>query len=111
MEIKNCTPHPIFLLDDDNNLVLTLDKCDTPPRLKQSTFSEGNVLVNGVDIPLTKTLFGETKNLPDEQEGVLLVVSRIVLSANAHRRDMVVPNDIVRDINGRIIGCKSFAKN
>ena len=107
MNFINCTPHPIQLLDSDNNLMISLPKGEVIPRLSQST-KEVDV-VNGISI--TETQFGETQDLPESQDGVLLIVSRLVLSANPNRTDLVVPNELVRDGSGNIIGCKSLARN
>ncbi len=107
MNFINCTPHPIQLLDSDNNLMISLPKGEVIPRLSQSTKQVD--VVNGISI--TETQFGETQDLPESQDGVLLIVSRLVLSANPNRTDLVVPNELVRDGSGNIIGCKSLARN
>ena len=73
MNFINCTPHPIQLLDSDNNLMISLPKGEVIPRLSQST-KEVDV-VNGISI--TETQFGETQDLPESQDGVLLIVSRL----------------------------------
>lgn len=105
--IKNCTPHPINLLDSDGNQVLTLPKGEIIPRLSTNT-KEVDV-IEGVTI--TETIFGDVQDLPDAQDGVLLIVSRLVLTACPNRTDLVVPNELVRNDEGQIIGCKSLARN
>lgn len=107
MTFINCTPHSIALVREDGEVIMTLPKGEVIPRLTQSTRQVD--VVNGVSI--TETQFGDTQDLPDAQEGVLLIVSRLVLSANSDRRDLVVPNELVRDDAGNIIGCKSLARN
>ena len=107
MTFINCTPHPITLLGSDNEVVMTLPKGEVVPRLSQST-KEVDV-VEGVSI--TETSFGEIQDLPEPKEGVLLIVSRLVLTACPSRKDLVVPNELVRDSNGNIKGCKSLARN
>lgn len=62
-------------------------------------------------IPITESQFGEVEDLPDQTEGQLLVVSRLVLSACPDRKDLLVPNELARDENGRIIGARSLARN
>lgn len=107
MTFINCTPHPITLLGSDNEVVMTLPKGEVVPRLSQST-KEVDV-VEGVSI--TETSFGEIQDLPEPKEGVLLIVSRLVLTACPSRKDLVVPNELVRDSDGNIKGCKSLARN
>lgn len=106
MNFINMTPHPINILDEDNQVIVSLPKGETIPRLSQSTEIVDEV--NGVSI--TETSFGKTQDLP-EPNGDLYVVSRLVLAANPDRDDLVVPNQLVRDDNGSIIGCRSLARN
>ena len=59
-------------------------------------------------MPLTETSFGDVVDLPAPAPDTLYIVSRLVATA-ANRDDLVVPNGIVRDDNGNIIGCKSLS--
>lgn len=104
--IINCTPHDVNIIDEAGK-VITFPKSGVVPRLKQETQIVDNL--NG--IPVTETVFGETQELPAPMEGVFLIVSRLVMSANQNRQDLLVPNDVVRDESGNIIGCRSFARN
>ena len=107
MSIVNLTPHPITLLSKDNEVVMTLPKGEVVPRLSQATNEVG--IIEGITI--TETQFGEIQDLPDSQEGVFLIVSRLVLAACPNRQDLLVPNELVRDDKGHIVGCKSLARN
>ena len=107
MTFINCTPHPISLLDSNDEVLMTLPKGVVVPRLTQSTKQVD--VVEGVSI--TETSFGEIQDLPEPKEGVLLIVSRLVLTACPNRNDLVVPNELVRDSHGNVKGCKSLAKN
>jgi len=55
-------------------------------------------------IPTVKTSYGEVTGLPEPVEGVIYVVSGMVASASP-REDVMSPGDLVRDENGRIVGC------
>lgn len=107
MKFSNHTPHPITLLGADGVVLFTLPKGEIVPRLSQAT-KEVEV-VEGVSI--TETSFGATQDLPEAQDGVLMIVSRLVLAGNPDRTDLVVPNELVRDADGNIVGCKSLARN
>jgi hypothetical protein len=107
MKFINCTPHPVMVVGSDNQVILTLPKGDVVPRLSETT--KVVEVINGIDI--TETIFGDIQDLPEPQTGVFLVVSRLVLSACKDRTDLLVPNGVVRDENGNILGCKSFARN
>ena len=106
MKIINCTPHPINLISQDGTIT-SLPKGEVVPRLTQSTKQVD--IVNGISI--TETTFGGTTDLPDYQEGTVLIVSRMILEANKDRNDLLVPNELVRDESGNIAGCKSLARN
>ena len=106
MNIINCTPHPINLISQNGDEI-SLPKGEVVPRLTQSTKQVDTI--NGISI--TETTFGETQDLPDYQEGTVLIVSRMILEANKDRNDLLVPNELVRDVGGNIIGCKSLARN
>lgn len=107
MKIVNCTPHPITIVGENNEIVLTLPKGLVIPRLTQSS----QIVDEVCNIPVTETIFGETTDLPEKVEGTFLIVSRLVMAANLDRNDLLVPNQLVRDENGNIIGCRSLARN
>ena len=102
--ILNMTPHWVNSVGDDNKIIKTFDSVGVA-RGSQQTVVIGDI--NG--IPLTTTSFGDVVDLPAPQDGVFFIVSRLVLSACPDRNDLLVPNDLVRDDNGNIIGAKSFA--
>jgi len=59
-------------------------------------------------IPLTKSVFGQPKGLPEPVPGTMYIVSGIMKSALTERTDLVVPNELVRDDKGAVIGCRSL---
>lgn len=59
-------------------------------------------------IPLTITKMG-AGNLPPKKEGQYYIVSRTVQEAYPERDDFVIPNETVRDKEGKIVGCRSLA--
>jgi len=103
MKIINLTPHAI---------VETETKITYPPsglvarvssKSKQMEFT-----IN--DAPLFRTTYGEIEDLPDEVTGTVYLVSGIVLAAT-ERKDLVAPGELVRDADGKPIGCKGFKIN
>ena len=101
--IKNMTPHEIVLCDRDGVAIKTFPS-EGLVRLKATTVSAGEV--NG--FPLTKTVFGEPEGLPEEKGYQWYIVSQLVKTALPHRRDLLVPAEMVRDSEGKILGCQSF---
>lgn len=106
VEIRNFTPHTVNLLDSEERQTFTFPS-DGNARCTQSV----EFVENLCGIRITETAFGEVQDLPDEQEGVMYIVSRLVRQALPDRNDLLVPNEIVRDENGNIAGCLSLARN
>ena len=106
IKIVNMTPHTVNMVSETGEKIADYIS-EGEIRLTQETKQIGTI--NGV--PLTKTTFGDVQGLPEEKEGIFYIVSRLVMTACSSRNDLLVPNDIVRDDEGKIIGCKSFANN
>ena len=113
MKVINLTPHAINVVDKETKeILITFPKSENPARLPTSTVVSHNIEINEISIPVTKTAFdyNTATNLPLTQEGnVFYIVSRIILSAFPERNDLLVPNELVRDASGNIIGCSSLA--
>lgn len=100
----NLTPHVITLVDDHGNIIASIEPEAESARCEVTrvvAFSAGGHNVN-------RTVFGRVYNLPEPVDGTWYITSRIVAEA-AMRKDVLVPDETVRDENGRILGCKSFA--
>ena len=104
MEIRNCTSLVLNIIKQDGE-VLDLPPCGVVPRCSQS---EECVLVIG-DIALTRQTFGDVVDLPEPEKDVMLVVSRLVASACPDRSDLLVPGPLVRDSEGKVIGCRGLS--
>ncbi len=109
MEIVNLTPHKVKVVDDDNNVVATF------PSSGVARAYQHDVLASEIDlIPVVKTEFGEVSGLPEPTEGAVFIVSRITVeAARAQGRstdDLLVTSGAVRDDQGRIVGCRAFAR-
>ena len=83
-------------------------------RAATSSVPSGMVEVNGEEVPVTKTGFGEVQDLPEPQVGVLLVVSKITAdAASAGGRpvdDLLIVGEAVRDEAGKILGVTGFGR-
>ncbi len=97
------TPHEIVLCDKDGKVIKTFPSAGLV-RLKTTTESAGEV----AGVPLTRTVFGEPEGLPEPQDYQWYIVSQLVKSALPNRRDLLVPAEMVRDGEGKILGCQSF---
>ncbi len=110
VQILNYTPHNVVLIgEDDQELHVFLPHCKTPIRcLEHST--KAPALFSDVQVPVHIVKYGGATGLPDEQEGVALIVSKMVADCCPDRSDLFYPFDVVRDEFGQPIGCRSLGK-
>jgi len=109
MKVKNLTPHEVNLVGEDGKVIMTFPS-EGVIRLSESReLLKEFSIEGGVKISIFKKKFGAGNNLPQKEEGVLYIVSLPVAQAFPERQDFVIPDQLVRDEKGRIIGCRSFA--
>ena len=110
-KIINLTPHSVNVIGDDNSVAITIEASGNVARCSQTIDIVDTINVNNIAIPVSSSSYGEVVDLPASQDGVYYIVSRLVMSACPNRQDLLVPNDLVRDEAGRVIGCRSLANN
>lgn len=103
MLILNLTPHAIHV----NGNTIEPDSSYPIPRISMNRIKVGEV--HGIS--LYKNITGETENLPNEQDGVLYIVSALVRINNPYRFDLISPGNLIRDNDGNVIGCDGFDIN
>lgn len=99
----NLTPHEVNIITPSG--VIDIPASGAVARCSQS--SEQVTTING--IPVTKQVFGEVVDLPEPQNGVFYIVSRLVAAAAPERRDLLIPGPLVRGDNGQPIGCNGLS--
>ena len=107
IKIINLTQHNVNIVNKEGKIIKVFEPSGIVARCTQSTTTLGKIN----DIPITQSTFGEVEGLPQEEKNTFFIVSRLVLSACKDRHDLLVPNELIRDENGNIIGCKSLANN
>ena len=108
-KIKNLTPHCINFVGSNNQVVLEVPPSGIVARAISTRTIDGTVNVEGIDIPINKTSFGNIMSLPEPEDGVIYIVSSITAQACPEREDVYIVDESVRDADGRIIGCRSIA--
>ena len=103
MTIINLTPHDITIISAAGNSVFPAT--GKVARVAVNSSEIGNV----AGIPVMKNFYSDVEGLPDPEKDTCYLVSKIVADAVPDRDDVLIPNDSVRDENGRIIGCRNFA--
>lgn len=108
--LTNLTPHEFALFDGDRTVV-TIPPSGRVCRIGEQRSEPSGVLLRGVQIPIVDLRYTtEMSDLPDPEDGVLLLVSRISAQVLAHRPDVVFPLDEVRDEKLRIVGCRRLGR-
>lgn len=105
-KIVNLTPHAITFVNTDGNTSLIIEPSGSLARVSCTTETVGDI--DG--IPVTETVYGEVEGLPTPTEDVIYVVSSLVAQRCKDRNDVFIPNESVRDDNGRIVGCRSLGR-
>lgn len=106
MRIVNLTPHTVNIVTADG-APLTVAPSGQVARVSQSLRQVGQ----WDSIPLVQGTFGEVVGLPPQEDGVLLIVSALVRAALPARVDLASPAELVRDAEGRVIGCRALEVN
>lgn len=110
MKVRNLTPHPLMFYKD-GNLVLTMESEEPAVRVGEERSYRGHVEIDGHQITVLNKSLGDAKDLPPKQEGVYLIVSKVVADSAPERDDLLYPDMVIRDDYGMIIGCMTLARN
>lgn len=105
MNIVNLTPHDINIVTPSGNISYqTIVRSGLVARV--SVVSDQVDTINS--IPIYVVRYGEVENLPPPQENTIYIVSLLVKQASPRRTDLFSPGELVRDVNGNVIGCKGL---
>ena len=100
----NLTPHAVNVLL--NGRTITIEPSGTVAGCSVSREQADAI----ESIPVNRTVFGTVEGLPKPQDGVYYMVSSLVAQALPSRTDLFVPDDVIRDEAGRVIGCRALAR-
>lgn len=115
VEFRNLTPHALSIVPMD--LGLGCDPVTIPPTgivarrsvIRRDDAGEG--LGDGEHaFHVACESLGPVEGLPEPEDGIVYIVSRIVAEAVPHRRDVVAPGEAVRDSAGRIVGARGLIR-
>ena len=102
----NLTPHKLNVHTPTG--VVDIEPSGDVARCRVTSTPDGEV----GGIPVSLFSFGEVSGLPEPTTGVFFIVSGMVAShpTVAGRRDVFAPGALVRDQEGRPIGCKGLKR-
>ena len=106
MNFLNATPHAIDLIIDGEKITI-------PPSGVVVRVATVRELVDTIPlgeklVPVNVVKSGLTLDLPEFQEDVVVIVSRMVAEAHPERHDLVFPDSLTRDTKGNVIGCNAL---
>jgi len=96
----NLTPHLLNIIAADGSTVYIPPDGNRIARVAST--SSIIATVNGINI--NRQTFGKVMDLPDAQDDVVYIVSRMVKDRVPDRDDVVVPGVPFRDTDGKVIG-------
>ena len=117
--IHNMTPHTITLIVDGVSVsfpsegVIRAAQKDVKVDEVVTDLKIGEAGSAGFTIPVFSSSFGAPEGVPENLDGIYIVSSLAFQSLKAAGYNMkyfVVPSGTIRDAEGKIIGCKGFAR-
>jgi hypothetical protein len=115
--IVNMTPHEVTLVGEDGGVLLRIPPSGQVARVREEvtvagtvTVCPGGPLTPGVEVPLVRRTWGPIEGLPEPQFRTVFITSSLVAQAAwaMGRRDVAAPGELVRDPEGRVVGCKNL---
>ena len=102
----NLTPHDVNICDDHGR-ILKIYRASGMVARSPNEYRTVD-MINGV--PLVTRREDYVIGLPEPKEGVMYIVSNIILNICSDRTDLIAPAKQVK-INGRVVGCTAFVSN
>lgn len=103
VEIINLTPRNVTLLLEKETITVIASGKTARAAVKRDPIGT----LNG-NIPVHRVSFGAPVDLPDAESGKAYIVSEITARSAPDRHDLYCPDELVRDDEGYIIGCKGL---
>jgi hypothetical protein len=103
--LKNYTPHPLKFVHDGQVIDLpSLGTARCQERVANIGFWDA-----ADEIPRVRVGYGDVFGLPEPEDGVVYIVSQLVVNALPRRSDLAYPHELHRDSTGTITGFSALA--
>lgn len=106
MKLVNLTPHTLHVIAAGGTNAIPSHGLARAAVTREQV---GTIDAGDFAVPLYRTTFGAITGLPDPAPDTVYLVSNIVAQA-VRRDDVLIVDDMVRDGEGRILGCRAFAR-
>ena len=108
-DLLNCTPHSIMIVTEVGEI--SIPPSGRVARLPIQRRDLDPIRVESLDVPMTLSTAGHVVvDLPEARPGCLILVSRMVAETLCDRSDLVFPDELIRDEQGSVIGCRRLAR-
>ena len=110
--LVNLTPHEVVIHHYSD--VTTVAPSGSVARVAQETWAvrtAWDAMSSTQCIPIVRSEYGPVEGLPEPVEDTIYIVSSMVRTALPTRTDIASPAILVRDVEGKIIGCKALEIN
>lgn len=104
--LRNYTPHRELTYRPPDGPPVRLQQIGAV-RLAETSWADGR-FPNG--LPLTRMRYGAADHLPEREDGVVFVVSQLVVMAHPDRDDLAFPAGLTRNEQGDITGFSLLAR-
>lgn len=104
VQLVNCVPHAVHIMDFNGNYVTTAEKREEPPARVGVEYDLIGMLGN-TGIPLYNRKFGKVENMPEPKTNTYYIVSMPVAQALPERHDLLQAGELIRDENGVPTNC------
>jgi hypothetical protein len=107
--IINFTPHDLTIIKDGKTS--TIPSSGSARLISKPAVESDFIIYDGITLPLlSEPAPVRCDGLPDQQLGIMIVVSRVVAEFFRGRRSDLLVVNAVRDENGRTIGTDGFTR-
>lgn len=106
MMFVNLTPHKLNIYTPDEIGCTVIEPSGRVARVTVTREVAGEA----AGITLFKTTFGDVVDLPEPQEDTIFIVSALVRGRVDNREDVFSPGELVRDDDGRPVGCRGITR-
>lgn len=108
----NLTPHALYVKALDGDYITILPDAEGPARVIYDRLPPEQVRIGGSEVAVAVAgPVREIIGLPDPEPGVVYIVAKAVAdAAPASRGDIVSPGRLLRDAEGKVIGCDGLTR-
>ena len=111
IKLVNLTPHRIVIFASAASAEssVEVEPSGSVARVSATTSPKSSALSAEYGFPTVRTIFGEVTGLPEYKDGVVYIVSGMVLDAvgkkQPDRHDIYAPGELLRGTDGQPRGC------